>query len=217
MIKFKDLVPEVYYNTSRDFQLLSHLFELVLNSVKTDIDIVYNIPNPEYVGTSFINTFTKTLGFRSKHDYEISQLAAICSIFPTIMKKKGSLAAIELIGNTLLNASGSSATFYCELDKTNQTIINAYFPDNTVDLNLFNDLLDYILPAGMLCHNIMTNISTQPVLTESTFEHKVTVQEKMDGIDMGVLSDLNALTDDSKYDSEHNNIIYVKDSKNEDE
>ena len=44
MIKLRNLTPDVYYNESRDFQFIGRLFDVVLNSVKTEADLLYNVP-----------------------------------------------------------------------------------------------------------------------------------------------------------------------------
>ena len=45
MIRLQDLVPNVYYEKSRDFQFIGRLFDIVLNSVKTNSDTLYNLPS----------------------------------------------------------------------------------------------------------------------------------------------------------------------------
>ena len=41
MIRIKDQIPSIYYDASRDFQVLGHLYEVVLNYVKTNADMLY--------------------------------------------------------------------------------------------------------------------------------------------------------------------------------
>ena len=45
MINIKNQLPNIYYDTSRDFQILGHLYEVVLNYVKTNADMLYLLPN----------------------------------------------------------------------------------------------------------------------------------------------------------------------------
>ena len=40
MIKLQDMTPDVYYNQSRDFQFIGRLYDIVLNSVKTNADLI---------------------------------------------------------------------------------------------------------------------------------------------------------------------------------
>ena len=44
MINLYNQVPTVYTSTSRDFQYLSWLYNIVLNSVKHNVDALYDLP-----------------------------------------------------------------------------------------------------------------------------------------------------------------------------
>lgn len=148
LIKFQDLTPEVYYKKSRDFQYIGRLFDLVLNNAKMNTDIISSLPlNPD-MDPRLLDLLALTLGFKSKHEYNTKQLAALCSIFPFVLRNKGSKLAIETACNALLNAEGITKGASIEVD--NQTI-SIFLPSELSDLNLLKDLLNYILPAGMSC------------------------------------------------------------------
>lgn len=148
LIKFQDLTPEVYYKRSRDFQYIGRLFDLVLNNAKMNTDIISSLPlNPD-MDPRLLDLLALTLGFKSKHEYNTKQLAALCSIFPFVLRNKGSKLAIETACNALLNAEG--ITKEASIDVKNQTI-SIFLPSELSDLNLLKDLLNYILPAGMSC------------------------------------------------------------------
>ena len=148
LIKFQDLTPEVYYKRSRDFQYIGRLFDLVLNNAKMNTDIISSLPlNPD-MDPRLLDLLALTLGFKSKHEYNIKQLAALCSIFPFVLRNKGSKLAIETACNALLNAEG--ITKEASVEVSNQTV-SIFLPSGLSDLNLLKDLLNYILPAGMSC------------------------------------------------------------------
>ena len=148
LIKFQDLTPEVYYKRSRDFQYIGRLFDLVLNNAKMNTDIISSLPlNPD-MDPRLLDLLALTLGFKSKHEYNTKQLAALCSIFPFILRNKGSKLAIETACNALLNAEG--ITKEASIEISNQTV-SIFLPSELSDLNLLKDLLNYILPAGMSC------------------------------------------------------------------
>lgn len=148
LIKFQDLTPEVYYKKSRDFQYIGRLFDLVLNNAKMNTDIISSLPlNPD-MDPRLLDLLALTLGFKSKHEYNTKQLAALCSIFPFVLRNKGSKLAIETACNALLNAEG--ITKGASIEVNNQTI-SIFLPSELSDLNLLKDLLNYILPAGMSC------------------------------------------------------------------
>ena len=96
MIRLQDLVPNVYYEKSRDFQFIGRLFDIVLNSVKTNSDTLYNLPSGKNKDERLLNLLAFTLGFQPKHHYNSKQLEAICSVLPLIIQNKGSLMAIVI-------------------------------------------------------------------------------------------------------------------------
>ena len=148
LIKFQDLTPEVYYKRSRDFQYIGRLFDLVLNNAKMNTDIISSLPlNPD-MDPRLLDLLALTLGFKSKHEYNTKQLAALCSIFPFVLRNKGSKLAIETACNALLNAEG--ITKEASIEVSDQTV-SIFLPSELSDLNLLKDLLNYILPAGMSC------------------------------------------------------------------
>lgn len=148
LIKLQDLTPEVYYKRSRDFQYIGRLFDLVLNNAKMNTDILSSLPlNPD-MDPRLLDLLAFTLGFKSKHEYNTKQLAALCSIFPFVLRNKGSKLAIETACNALLNAEG--ITKEASVEVSNQTV-SIFLPSELSDLNLLKDLLNYILPAGMSC------------------------------------------------------------------
>ena len=89
MIKLQNLTPEVYYKESRDFQLLGRLFDLVLNAVKTDTDLLYNLPLSTNSDEKLLELLALTLGFKPKHQYNARNLKAVCSVFSEILRKFG--------------------------------------------------------------------------------------------------------------------------------
>ena len=44
MINVYKSLPRTYYNNSRDFQIFGRVYELLLNYILTNVDIVGNIP-----------------------------------------------------------------------------------------------------------------------------------------------------------------------------
>jgi hypothetical protein len=148
MINFYNQVPSVYINASRDFQYLSWLINIVLNSVKHNVDDIYSLPNNN-ADPRLVELLAMTLGFKIRRNYDQAQLAAIVDIIPSILKNKGNIIAINMAGEALIKASGSPGSFRCEVE--DGCCLKAVFPKELVDITLFLDLLPYILPAGMSC------------------------------------------------------------------
>ncbi len=146
MINIKNQIPSVYYDASRDFQILGHLYEVVLNYVKTNADMLYLLPNGLEADTRSIELLATTLGFKLKRNYDKAQLAALVSIFPQLLKIKGTKRAIDLAGSALVKAAGIPGTFDSAID--NQ-VLTVKIPIELSDITLFLDLLPYILPFGI--------------------------------------------------------------------
>lgn len=151
MIRMYDQVPLVYNNASRDFQFLSHLIDIVLNSVKHNVDGLYSLPTSK-ASPALTELLAMTLGFKIRRNYNMDQLIAIVEILPIILKYKGTIYAINIAGEALIRASGAAGRFKCEL--ASDSTLHITFPQDsrsTIDITLFTDLLPYILPAGVTC------------------------------------------------------------------
>ena len=148
MIKFYNQVPTVYSNTSRDFQYLSWLINIVLNSVNQNVDEIYDLTNSKN-DHRLNELLALTLGFKVKRNYDQSQLRALVAALPRILKYKGTKAAVEMAGNALIAASGAAGSFDISEDKLAEGELVVSLPLELIDISLFTDLLEYILPAGM--------------------------------------------------------------------
>jgi len=160
MISIKNQVPNIYYDASRDFQILGHLYEVVLNYVKTNADMLYLLPNGIEEDTRATELLATTLGFKLRRNYDKEQLAALVSIFPQILKTKGTIAAIDLAGNALVKASGVPGEFSTELENH---VLTIKIPIELSDITLFVDLLPYILPFGIRVSIVRSTVITQKV------------------------------------------------------
>ena len=168
MIKFCDCVPSVYPNASRDFQFLSRLIDIVLNSVKHNVDDVYDLPNSA-ADHKLTELLAMTLGFKVKRNYDKNQLRALVAALPRILKYKGTKTAVDMAGNALISASGASGDFLSEIVDGE---LKVYFPLDLVDITLFTDLLDYILPAGMTYHLVRENRENRTHETKLSYDDR---------------------------------------------
>jgi hypothetical protein len=174
MIRLQDLTPSVYYDKSRDFQFIGRLYDIVLNHIKTNADLLYDLPSGKNKDKRLLNLLALTLGFQTKHNYNSKQLEAICSVLPLIMKNKGSLMAMIIATNALLHAEGltQALDYHIEPGKS----ITLYLPADLSDLTLLSDLMDYILPAGIYCEFVKELRSTYQAETVITTEDVVTYE-----------------------------------------
>ena len=153
MINIKNQIPGIYYDASRDIQILGHLYEVVLNYSKTNADMLYLLPNGIEEDTRAIELLATTLGFKLRRNYDKVQLAALVSIFPQLLKIKGTKRAIDLAGNALVKASGVPGMFTSEME---DHVLTVKIPRELFDITLFMDLLPYILPFGVRVSVIRT-------------------------------------------------------------
>lgn len=186
MIKLEELTPEVYYQQSRDFQYLGRLFDLVLNSTKTNSDVIYDIPKSDAAGSKLIDLLALTLGFKTVHEYNIKQLANVCSIFQTILRNKGTKYAIDLACTAILNAEGITDEHYVNIKEG--TNVQIFMPWSVSDLNLLKDLLDYILPAGVTCEIARTTMRADNIAkTISKINNSIVKYEQEDNSSLSQL------------------------------
>ena len=183
MIKLQNLTPEVYYKESRDFQLLGRLFDLVLNAVKTDTDLLYNLPLSTNSDEKLLELLALTLGFKPKHQYNARNLKAVCSVFSEILRNKGSIKAIKIACEALFNSMDISQQLDYDFTKgKDNTELNLYIAKDFGDITLLNDLLSYILPAGMSCNiirefHVLTDSNTNIGISDSVTKTKINTIE----------------------------------------
>ena len=151
MIKLEHLTPEVYYKQSRDFQFIGRLYDAVLNSIMTNTKLINSLPFSDNINEEYLDLLTLTLGFKPKHKYNTKHLRALCSILSEVLHKKGTIQAILDACQAVINIEGilTSVNYDISADNLELTI---YMPQEISDLQLLIDLLDYLLPAGMLCN-----------------------------------------------------------------
>jgi hypothetical protein len=170
MIKIQDLTPTIYYNHSRDFQLMGRLYELVLNYSKTNAANLYNLPVGKNMDEQLLKLLALTLGFTPKKNYNSKQLRAICSVLPIILQHKGSIQALVLATDALLAAEGVKQPLDYTLIPKQRLVL--YVAQELEDLSLLTDLLDYLLPAGLSCYivketQLVTGIETAFGVTDT--------------------------------------------------
>jgi hypothetical protein len=117
----------------------------VLNSVKHNVDDIYNLPNSN-TDSRLTELLALTLGFKVRRNYDQKQLSALVAALPRILRYKGTEEAVNMAGNALIAASGASGDFKSEVNGGELTVT---LPVELIDISLFIDLLEYILPAGM--------------------------------------------------------------------
>ncbi len=208
MINFYHQVPSVYNSASRDFQYLSWLINIVLNSVKHNVDDLYDLPNTK-ADPRLTELLAMTLGFKVKRNYDQKQLIALVSIIPYLLKYKGTQKAIELAGNALIKASGARGVF--KTDTPTNNCLEVQLPADLVDTVLFTDVLPYILPAGLTVRVVTKTVLEAPDrVTDLDYADiplaKWVPDAEMD-LDTGLVQGIATLFKDSTFGSETDPVV----------
>lgn len=217
------MVPEVYYKESRDFSYVGRLFEILVNYLKTGGELVRK-GLKDVNSESLIDLLCTTLGFETKHKYINTDLISICNSFVSILRKKGSLEAIEESVKILLNSQHlQDYSVTCisvdpdsELENPYVYEVNIGLPKETQDIILLEDLFDYILPTGWLYR--FYKIETE----ENTYKVNLEYGESIDTHNMETnqlaqVSKPNYNTDDNDYNNRsqtYTGVVFNPDNQN---
>lgn len=140
-------VPDVYVNESRDFQLVSRLYDLALQSTRFSIDSMDYISDTQQCNDKLLDLIGSKVGFFSNLSVPDDTLRNVLTAFPYIMRHKGSKYAIQLILNLFMHITNSRV----ELEETDDpSIINIVFYDYMLHVQLLQQLIEYIRPTGVM-------------------------------------------------------------------
>ena len=169
MINVYNSTPKVYYNNSRDFQLLGRTTEIILNYLLTNT----NECNALYPEGTFLDLLLYTLGFNKEVGYSSIDLNALSKVFKYVVKHKGTKEAIKIIINLLLRSQNISDIAVVEINNMDDPFrnqssehtddwlyrITVYLPVDSKDFSFIEDMFDYILPAGYIYQVYYTQFS----------------------------------------------------------
>ncbi len=154
MLKNQNMIPEVYYKKSRDFQLFGRIYDFIFNYLKNNTLTIDDLNTNTNPNQNVLELICQTLGFKVKHDYNNDELSALCSIFLTCMKNKGNQKSLYLLLRMICNIQGSETepSIEYDVDDGNGNVIDVVLslPSNITDFSLIRDVLDYILPSGAI-------------------------------------------------------------------
>lgn len=162
MIKVKHNIPDVYTNTSRDFQLLERIYSVVLNYCLNSSRNISKNPISDTSDKKLVDLMCSTLGFKTLHTYDNDELFQICKVFFKSLRNKGNINSIKLIVNSLCNLNSIAEDVVIEFDIFNPYCLNIYLSSAFNNTTLLEDLLNYILPNGLTYR-----IYSQPLVSQS--------------------------------------------------
>lgn len=164
MFKTRDSTPRYYTNTSRDFQLLEHLLDCAISNTRQGVDGISKLSLDKNIDNRLLTLAQTTVGLNLAHNYSSQSLLSICSSFKQILKLKGTKTSIEECVKTLLNAQNLKEEYYVNVEDSYN--IEIRIPETLQDLELLEDLMAYILPAGYTYSVIKSKIETATIKTE---------------------------------------------------
>lgn len=193
MIKTYTQVPEYYYKESRDFQLLGRIFEGVFNYSKTAIDTLSNNPLSRNSDIALMDLVTKTVGFESRHNYDIPNLVALANSFKSILRIKGTKKSIEDCVRLLLNAQNIYEEFEVNINtlavpgespeapKIHNRLVTIYIPEEVKDVSLLEDMLEYVLPVGFDYIIVISSIGAEGIGVEAASVDSISYNKDGEG------------------------------------
>lgn len=158
MIDVIKQTPLEYSKNSRDYQVIARLYSAIFNISKMYIDNL-NIWN-EDIDNKLVNLRAKTVNFDIRHIWDLNDLEAVSACFKYLMRNKGTEIALDAIINILMkieniNSDTKSSTIRLNSE---ENCVYIWVEKDVVSMGIIEDLIRYILPAG-LTYRIIEYIS----------------------------------------------------------
>ena len=166
LLRYDEMVPEVYVEQSRDFQLLTRLWAIALNNSKYFADKLKYQNDPENVESSLLLLLQRKVGFFSSKEFTDAEMRGVCKVFYALTRNKGSLLALtEMIRLFFVTQNLQTSAFintttkvtqeinidnkqYKILDSNKSYIVEILIDDVAKDVTLLQELISYIIPTG---------------------------------------------------------------------
>ena len=147
MFRVEHNVPDVYTQESRDFQLFSRLYDLVLQASRNSIDSMEVASDTERCNNVLLPLLGSKVGiFGNFQDAPDFALRLIFSAFPHIVRAKGSLRALRLTANVCSRIVGGSVDVNVSFEDPYTLYVD--FEKPLQYMTIFTTLIEYIRPAG---------------------------------------------------------------------
>ena len=170
MIDVIKMTPAEYSAQSRDYQVIARLYSALFNVSKSYIDSLQIWNNN--IDNKLVTLRSRTLNFVAKHYWDEEDLEAVTSCFKYLMRNKGTMKALEYCINILMKIENINGENIDELVTIDNYNVNIRVPENLLTIGILDDLINYILPAGLTFNiEIYRTIGLQNALkTELIYE-----------------------------------------------
>lgn len=189
MFRLQNNLPEVYVNNSRDFQLFCRLYDVVFNGVKFSIDSIDQATSTMNCDHSLLQLLKTKVGlFRNVENVSEKELRYVLSAFPTIIRYKGSMLALDYIltlYTRITNASPDS--WYYDVDKLRDEYkLVVTCSEELAKGKLLMELLQMVMPTGYIVEQEISSIEvtrdTPIVHDELEYELRTNAEDKHNNV-----------------------------------
>lgn len=174
MINLEKDTPVEYSKQSRDYQVFVFLYNAIFNQAKMYVDLIKNIWT-DNIDTKLLDLRSYTLNFIPKFEWENQDLLGVTNCFRYLVRTKGTEDAIKKSLEILSRIKGidlipgSDSRIIVE-----NGVVKLLVSEEIDDIGNIEDLLRYILPAGMPYEIVKySRVSTRfknDIVVDSKFE-----------------------------------------------
>lgn len=155
MIITRDLTPRIVSYKSRDFQLLSTLLDLVVNSVNLDITYFTNLIDPKRVSSNWLEVIGSLVGYEYNHDLTTEQNRFIILNYKSVLRLRGSQEGVSYVVAMYLKLIGRDDTQFRVTVPSNTASGMVpgyiYIDDQFLDMStipILVNMLEWVRPIG---------------------------------------------------------------------
>ena len=173
MIDIQKDTPIEYSKQSRDYQVFSFLYSALFNQVKLFVDQIENIWT-DNIDDKLLLPRSYTLNFIPKYDWDNDDLRGVTNNFRDLLRTKGTTDAIKACLEILARLHNASIQGI-EVEILGPGHIRIIIGEEISDFGIIEDLLRYILPAGITYEvvkyaNVNSTLPPTEILVNSRFE-----------------------------------------------
>ena len=151
VFRIQENTPEVYTNTSRDFQLIGRLYDCIINGIKFDTDSILDIIDTTSIDSKLLKLLQTKIGFFTSKEVTDDDLRYVLKAFPIIVKNKGSLKGIKQAVSVFLKLKHIKAKVSVDVFNkygTHPYVVQINLNVPYTDTILLDEILKYVLPTG---------------------------------------------------------------------
>lgn len=174
MFRVQRNVPEVYVNESRDFQLLSRLYDCWQGSVNYNVLSMVNSLEPATALDRVLELLATRVGFFPRVHLDANILRYIIASFPYILKNKGTSTGIREAVYAIMKAEvdpKATEEVVITIDNYARNVIIATQNDIYNKLAL-REVMRYVLPFGYTYSLVRYTSNPSP-------ENKISINEEV--------------------------------------